>query len=120
MTTGLDDPGPGNAVFQAKFCVWLHFAGSFTSELVAAAFGPKNCGQSAAWPNCANDTIVRKTNKPIRFAARSREDKTGRGFVLHRVLIDVEFVLESCAPSPLTFEGDGMGVAPRCDSTSWQ
>src|SRR5690606_14724824 len=44
---GLEDPGPGNGVFQRRFSLSLQVVGA-ESELIPAPPGPRNCGQSPA------------------------------------------------------------------------
>src|SRR5688572_4863917 len=42
---GLDVPGPGSLIFQARFCFGPQTVGTFLAELSPMRVGPRNCGQ---------------------------------------------------------------------------
>ncbi len=47
-TTGLDAPGPGKVVFQARCSFWLHVTGRPVDAPIPIPLGPRKHGQSAS------------------------------------------------------------------------
>src|ERR1041385_4275636 len=49
--TGVEPLGPAIGAIQSTFSVLLNFSGKPVSGLVPLKFGPRHCGQFAAWQN---------------------------------------------------------------------
>src|SRR6516162_3971418 len=60
---GLELPGPGNSVFQARFLSALHLTGRSFSLDVPSPSGPRNCGQSPPAPGGAATRTENRHNE---------------------------------------------------------
>ena len=71
---GLDAPGPGNAVFHARFCVFDQSVGTEAESLETPdPFGPRNCiHDSAALP--AEHSIIAAVKHRKRIESSSKGD----------------------------------------------